>query len=101
MDKELSFFAVSSIAILIALVSFLAARFLPLSLIMIGLLSGLYFTGLIGEMADGGIAQVAAAEAGMSYVIFTTTGPILQVAGIAVGLLLRRQAVLNSVERRA
>lgn len=90
MDKEPSLVSSYLWGTIGTLVCFLSARFKPWLLLLAAPLPLIYFMGLIYEISDPYVGKAIINEAGMSYVVSSYILSAMIMAGIVVGLWLRK-----------
>jgi len=89
LDKEFSFSTLIAVAVIGAIVAFWVARRRPW--LLVGLLPavGIFFAAHLSELVDPFVGPAMALEGGRAYVIASWTSPLLIVAAVVAGYVLR------------
>lgn len=89
LDKEFSFSTLLVVAVVGAIVAFWVARRQPWLLVGLLPVVGVFFAAHLSELMDPFVGPTMALEGGQAYVIASWASPLLVVATVVVGYVLR------------
>jgi len=89
LDKEFSFSTLLVVAVGGAIVAFWLARWRPWLLFGLLPLVGIFFASHLSELLDPFVGPAMALEGGQTYVIASWASPLLVVAAVLAGYVLR------------
>jgi hypothetical protein len=95
MDKEFAYSTVLAWevawGVLGTIVSFAASRWLPWSLVLVVPVIAVFFIAHLSELVDPHVASAMLQEAGLGYVVMSWVFPMLIVATVICGLVVRHR----------